>query len=106
MVLSGLSFVMRSHNGLVLVAGSKRLAFAISVIEAKAKAILWAIQVAQAKGFVRIVLETDSSILVDAFKHNKTLYHIKSFFLHIRHLCLLLDSCTWPFVLRDGNKCS
>ncbi|PWA79598.1 hypothetical protein CTI12_AA205230 [Artemisia annua] len=102
--VSGLGFVMRSHNGLVLLAGSKRLAFTMSVIEAEAKAILWAIQEAQAKGFAKVVLETDSSILVDAFKHNKVLYHIRALFLHIRRLCLLFDSCTWSFVRREGNK--
>ncbi|PWA91035.1 hypothetical protein CTI12_AA034120 [Artemisia annua] len=102
--VSGLGFVMRNHNGLVLLAGSKRLAFTMSVVEAEAKAILWAIQEVQAKGFAKVVLETDSSILVDAFKHNKVLYHIKALFLHIRRLCLLFDSCTWSFVRRDGNK--
>ncbi|PWA63698.1 hypothetical protein CTI12_AA350970 [Artemisia annua] len=101
---SGLGFIMRCHNGLVWVAGSKRLAFAMSVVEAQVKAILWAIQVAQAKGFARVVLEIDASILVDAFKHNKVLHHIRSLFLHIRRLCLLFDSCTWSFVRHDGNK--
>ncbi|GKA28831.1 reverse transcriptase [Tanacetum coccineum] len=76
--VSGLGFVMRCHNGLVLVAGSRWVAFATSVFEAEAKAILWAIQVAQAKGYAKVVLETDSSIPVDAFKHNKVLYHIRA----------------------------
>ena len=101
---SGLGFVMRCHDGLVLVAGSKRLAFATSVVEAEVKAILWAIQEAQAKGLARVVLETDSSILVDAFKHNKVLYHIRALFLHIRGLCFPFESCTWSFVRRDRNK--
>ncbi|GJU29720.1 reverse transcriptase [Tanacetum coccineum] len=102
--VSGVGFVMRCHNGSVLVAGSRRVAFATSVVEAEAKAILWAIQMAQAKGFARVVLETYSAILVDAFKENKVLYHIRALFLHIRHLCLLFDSCSWSFVRREGNK--
>ncbi|GJU41400.1 reverse transcriptase [Tanacetum coccineum] len=86
--VAGLGFVVRSHSGSVLVAGSKRVNFATSVVEAEAKAILWAIQVALAKGFIRVALETDSSILVEAFKHDQVLVPIRALFLHIRRLCL------------------
>nr|GEW11032.1 reverse transcriptase [Tanacetum cinerariifolium] len=57
--VSGLGFVMRCHNGLVLVVGCRRVAFSTLVVEAEAKAILWATQMAQAKGFANVVLETD-----------------------------------------------
>ena len=59
---------------------------------------------ALAKGFKKVVLETDSSILVDAFKHDKVLLHIRALFLHICRLCLSFDSCTWSFVRREGNR--
>ncbi|GJT87844.1 reverse transcriptase [Tanacetum coccineum] len=95
---------MRCHNRLVLVAGCRRVAFSTSVVEAEAKAILWAIQMAQAKGFANVVLETDSDILVNAFTQDKVLYHIRALFLHIQRLCLLFDSFSWSFVRREGNK--
>ena len=59
---------------------------------------------ALAKGSNKIVLETDSSLLVEAFKHDKVLVHIRALFLHIRRLCLSFDSCTWSFVWRERNK--
>nr|GFA28330.1 reverse transcriptase [Tanacetum cinerariifolium]GFA53810.1 reverse transcriptase [Tanacetum cinerariifolium] len=48
---AGIGFVMRSHNGSVLVAGNRRVTYATSVIAIEANAIFWAIQVAIAKGF-------------------------------------------------------
>lgn len=95
---------MRSHIESVLVAGSRRVNFATSVVEAEVKAILWAIKVALTKGFKKVILETDSSILVKSFKHDKVLVHIRALFLHIRRLCLSFDSCTWSFVRREGNR--
>ena len=50
----------------------------------------WAIQVALSKGFTKVILEIDLSILVDAFLHNKELFHIRGLFLHIRQLCCSL----------------
>ncbi|GJW81899.1 reverse transcriptase [Tanacetum coccineum] len=100
----GLGFVVRSHSESVLVARSKRVNFATSVVEAEAKAILWAIQVALAKGFIGVALETDSSILVEAFKHDQVLVPIRALFLYIRRLCLLFNSCTLSFVRREGNR--
>ncbi|GKC57499.1 reverse transcriptase, partial [Tanacetum coccineum] len=102
--VAGIGFVMRCHDGSVLVAGNKRVAYATSVIEIEAYAILWAIQVALSKGFMNVILETDSRILVDAFLHNKELLHIRGLFLHIRPLCSSFTSCSWSFVRRDGNQ--
>ncbi|GJX00981.1 reverse transcriptase [Tanacetum coccineum] len=102
--VAGLGFVIRSHTEAVLVAGSKHVNCVTSVVEAEAKACLWAIQLALAKGFTRVVLESDSSILVEAFKHDKVLVHIRALFLHIHRLCLSFESCTWSFVRRDGNR--
>ncbi|GKA69963.1 reverse transcriptase [Tanacetum coccineum] len=99
-----LGFVVRFHRGRYLVAGSKRVNFATSVVEAEAKAILWAIQVALAKGFTRVALETNSSILMEAFKHDQVLVPIRAIFLQIRRLCLLFNSGTWSFVRREGNR--
>ena len=59
---------------------------------------------ALAKGFRNVILETGTSILVDAFQHNKELLHIRSLFLHIRRLCCSFTSCSWSFVRRDGNR--
>ncbi|GKD62768.1 reverse transcriptase, partial [Tanacetum coccineum] len=59
--VAGIGFVMRGHNGSVVVAGNRRIAYASSVIETEAKAILWAIQVVLSKGFSNVILETDSS---------------------------------------------
>nr|GFA95743.1 reverse transcriptase [Tanacetum cinerariifolium] len=78
--VADLGFVIRSHTGAVLVAGSRRVNFATLIVEAEAKACLWAIQLALAKGFTRVVLESDSSILVEEFKHDKVLVHIRSLF--------------------------
>ncbi|GJS54731.1 reverse transcriptase [Tanacetum coccineum] len=102
--VASLDFVIRSHIRAVLVAGSRRVKFVASVVKAEAKACLWAIQLALAKGFTRVVLESDSSILVEAFKHDKVLVHIRALFLHIHRLCLSFESCTWSFVRRDGNR--
>nr|GEY83288.1 reverse transcriptase [Tanacetum cinerariifolium] len=102
--VAGLGFVIRSHIGAVLVAGSKRVNFVTSVVEAEVKACLWDIQLALAKGFTRVVLKSDSSIIVKAFKHVKVLVHIRAIFLHIHRLCLLLESCTRSLVRRDGNR--
>ncbi|GKG01711.1 reverse transcriptase [Tanacetum coccineum] len=55
--VANLGFVIRSHTGAILVAGSKHVNFATSVVEAEAKACLWAIQLALAKGFTRVVVE-------------------------------------------------
>ncbi|GJT29694.1 reverse transcriptase [Tanacetum coccineum] len=96
--------MMRCHDGSILVAGNKCVAHATSVIEIEAYAILWAIQVALSKGFMNVILETDSRILVDAFLHNKELLHIRGLFLHIRRLCGSFTSCSWSFVRRDGNQ--
>ncbi|GJT93427.1 hypothetical protein Tco_1082272 [Tanacetum coccineum] len=41
--------------------------------EGKFELMLMAIQVALAKGFASVALETDSSILVEAFKHDQVL---------------------------------
>ncbi|GKC55222.1 reverse transcriptase [Tanacetum coccineum] len=78
--------------------------FTTSVVKAEAKATLWAIQVALAKGFTRVVLETHLSILVEAFKHDQVLVPIRALFLHIRRICLSFDSFTWSFVRREGNR--
>ncbi|GJU16618.1 blue copper protein-like protein [Tanacetum coccineum] len=43
--LAGLGFVVRSHSGSVLVAGSKRVNHVTSVFKGEENAILWAIQV-------------------------------------------------------------
>nr|GEV28069.1 blue copper protein-like [Tanacetum cinerariifolium] len=43
--VAGLGFVVRSHSGSVLVAGSKRVNYVMLVFEGEANAILWAIQV-------------------------------------------------------------
>ncbi|GKA04555.1 reverse transcriptase [Tanacetum coccineum] len=102
--VAGLGFVIRSHSGAVLVAGSRCVKFATSVVEAEAKACLWAVEVALAKGFTRVVLESDSSVLVEAFKHDKVLVHIRALFLHIHRLCLSFESCSWSFVRREGNR--
>ncbi|GJU03525.1 reverse transcriptase [Tanacetum coccineum] len=102
--VTGLGFVIRSHSGAVLVAGSRCIKFATSVVEAEAKACLWAVEVALAKGFTRVVLESDSSVLVVAFKHDKVLVHIRALFLHIHRLCLSFESCSWSFVQREGNR--
>ncbi|GJU09940.1 reverse transcriptase [Tanacetum coccineum] len=102
--VAGIGFVMRCDDGSVMVAGSKRVAYASSVIEIEAYAILWAIQVALSKGFMNVILETDSRILVDALLHNKELLHIRGLFLHLRRLCGLFTLCSWSFVRRDGNR--
>nr|GEV87726.1 reverse transcriptase [Tanacetum cinerariifolium] len=101
---AGIGFVMRSHNGSVLVAGNRRVAYATSVIAIEANAIFWAIQVAIAKGFRNVILETDSNILVDVFLHNKELLQIRGLFLHIRRLCCSFTSCSWSFVRHEGNR--
>nr|GEY61280.1 reverse transcriptase [Tanacetum cinerariifolium] len=88
----------------VLVAGNRRVAYATSVIAIETNAIFWAIQVAIAKDFRNVILETDSNILVDAFLHNKELLQIRGLFLHIRRLCCSFVSCSWSFVRREGNR--
>lgn len=102
--IAGLAFVMRCHRGIVLVAGSRHISFADSVVDVEAKAILWVIQVALSRGCTRVVLETDSHILVDAFRHVKVLMHIRGLFMQILWLCSLFTSCTWSFVRRERNK--
>ncbi|GJZ16250.1 reverse transcriptase [Tanacetum coccineum] len=102
--VAGLGFVVKSYSGSVLVARSKRVNFTTSVVKAEAKATLWAIQVALAKGFTRVALETHLSILVEAFKHDQVLVPIRALFLHIRRICLSFDSFTWSFVRREGNR--
>nr|GFB16769.1 reverse transcriptase [Tanacetum cinerariifolium] len=81
--VAGIGFVMRGHNGSVVVAENRRIAYASSVIETKAKVILWAIQVALSKDLRNVILETDSSILADAFLHNKELMFIRGLLQHI-----------------------
>ncbi|GJS79449.1 reverse transcriptase [Tanacetum coccineum] len=67
---AGLGFVARDYNGEVLFSGACLDYYASSPLEAKAKAVHWAMSHALSRGYSRVTFETDSLCLVKAL-HNK-----------------------------------
>ncbi|PWA65244.1 hypothetical protein CTI12_AA315820 [Artemisia annua] len=77
---ASLGFVARNHNGDVLLSGVRVECYAVSPLEAEAKAIMWAMTHARNRNFQNVVFESDSLSLVNALRNRSTLRQIACLF--------------------------
>ncbi|GKD65499.1 reverse transcriptase [Tanacetum coccineum] len=99
----GMGFVARNCNGEVLLSGARSEFYANSPLEAKAKAIWWAIQHARNRCYPEVVFESDSLTLVHALRNQSIPLKIAATFSDILSKSLAFGTCDWSFVKREGN---
>ncbi|PWA90132.1 hypothetical protein CTI12_AA102250 [Artemisia annua] len=111
--LHGRNHSSNKLNLIVMHRGKKKLAgqvwgvrvecYAVSPLEAEAKAIMWAMTHARNRNFQNVVFESDSLSLVNALRNRSTLRQRACLFSQILDTSLAFSTCNWSFVKRDGN---
>ncbi|KAI5018161.1 hypothetical protein ZWY2020_043049 [Hordeum vulgare] len=102
----GWGFVIRDSDGAVAVSGAGKMAFLMDAVHAEAEACIQGLTTTMNWGMTRIVVETDSKVLVDAL--NKEVYDRSHIGVIVRDAQMLaglnFSNVSFRFCRRNCNK--
>ncbi|XP_021721482.1 uncharacterized protein LOC110689043 [Chenopodium quinoa] len=102
---TGLGAIARDSNGVVLCAAVHHVKERWGVKEAEAKAVWCGLQLARDRGIKRVVLESDSLLVVQALRGasaGRSTFHL--LIEDITNVAASFDDVKWSFVRRNGNR--
>lgn len=102
---SSIGVVFRGAAGKVKLAASRMGADCWSPVLTEAKEILMGVGLAYEFGFRRVVVESDSSHIIDALNaEEQWLSSLHPILDDIRHVSSYFEYVSWSFVHREGNR--
>ncbi|XP_057444846.1 uncharacterized protein LOC130737093 [Lotus japonicus] len=99
----GFGFITRNSRGEVLAAACSYYGPVLSPTTAEALSMRWSMTMAADLGFRKVVLETDCSLLVDAWKRNGGCSYLDSIVRDCNVFLSIFDVFALLFVRRTGN---
>ncbi|MBA0755499.1 hypothetical protein Gogos_021255 [Gossypium gossypioides] len=97
-------FIIRNDEGFIMGSGFQRHNLVLSVVIAEAIAVLHGLQFALDMGFSRVILESDSRLVVNNIQKSSEDYsESRPFTWDVKNLARKFHCCRFQFVAREGN---